>query len=219
MIAPQPQLIARATPLIEYLKKQRENERLMKSIEIGSTFLFVSFFAFAAIKPAVTTISALAGEIKSKEIMTVAMKKKINQVIQAQESFASVQERYYIVDSALPDSQRYSQALTQVLGSSQDVQSSIDKISFDVSTKEKDKDDKAKSSVQNYLKSYQITFDSMSDFSSGLKLLSSLETNRRFNQLTNLIISPDKEKGTKDTNYDPNKLIFKYNVNIFYWNK
>jgi hypothetical protein len=60
------QIISRTAPLIEYLKNQRENQRLMKSVEIGTTLLFISFFILVAIRP-IWQLFHSVGQIKSKE--------------------------------------------------------------------------------------------------------------------------------------------------------
>lgn len=100
-------------PLLEFLRKQRENERLMQAVENIATIFLIIFFLLVAVRPTVMTISALLGEIKSKEILKAKMRQKINDVVQAQDSFSQVQERYYIVDSALPDRPSYGRIVGQ----------------------------------------------------------------------------------------------------------
>jgi hypothetical protein len=207
------QIISRTAPLIEYLKNQRENQRLMKSVEIGTTILFISFFVIVAIRPTMTAISTLLGEIKSKEILQKSMKTKINQVMAAQDEFSKVQEKYLIVNSALPDSPEYGQASAQVLGAAQASQVTIDKLIFDI---EKEDDQKAvQKIVDTNLQEYVTNFGVYSDFQSGLKFLTTLYQNRRVFKVNDIYISPEKSKNSKET--DGNKLLFKYNISLFHW--
>jgi hypothetical protein len=183
------------TALDEYLKNQRENQRLMKSVEIGTTLLFISFFILVAIRPTMAAISTLLGEIKSKEILQKSMKTKISQVMAAQDEFSKVQEKYLIVNSALPDSPEYGQASAQVLGAAQASQVTIDKLIFDI---EKEDDQKAvQKIVDTNLQEYVTNFGVYSDFQSGLKFLTTLYQNAFFK----LMISTDhgKKQNTIET--------------------
>ena len=66
MISGNLQLNSRLTPLFDYIKKRQENRKLRKTFELAATFILISFFLFFAIKPTALTISALIGDIKSK---------------------------------------------------------------------------------------------------------------------------------------------------------
>ena len=102
MISGNLQLNSRLTPLFDYIKKRQENRKLRKTFELAATFILISFFLFFAIKPTALTISALIGDIKSKELLSREMRNKITEVISAQDLFSQVQERYSLVDSCLP---------------------------------------------------------------------------------------------------------------------
>ncbi len=206
------QIISRTAPLIEYLKAKRENQRLAKTVEIATTLVFISFFIVVAIKPTMSAISALLGEIKSKEILSKSMKTKITQVMKAQDQFSQIQERYLVVNSALPDSPEYVQASTQILGAAQESQVLIDKLQFEVDS---NKSTDQKTPVNTNLKDYTSNFGVYSNFNSGVKFLSTLYQNRRLFKIIDVYISPQKDKTNKDT--DPNKLIFRYNIDLFHW--
>ncbi|MBU1117612.1 hypothetical protein KKD37_01475 [Patescibacteria group bacterium] len=123
-------IYSRLNPLLGYLQKQKENQKLIKMIELGSTFFLISFFTFFAIKPTFLTISTLLGDIKSKELLNTQLKKKINDVIAAQDLFSQVQERYYLVESSLPQNPRFYQATSQILATAQTHQIMVNKLDF-----------------------------------------------------------------------------------------
>jgi hypothetical protein len=125
--------------LYEYLQKQYENRRLIKFIEIGSTFFLISFFLLFAVRPTALVISALVGEIKSKEILSEKMKNKIDQVIMAQDSFSQVQENYTLIEDSLPSRPNYSSVADILNGSAQQSQLVNNSISFDLIQKNTDK--------------------------------------------------------------------------------
>ncbi|MFA6249974.1 MAG: hypothetical protein WC686_00530 [Candidatus Shapirobacteria bacterium] len=121
---------SQSKPLYEFLRKQQDNEKFNRGLEITGTFILISFFLFFAIKPTAYTISSLLGDIRSKEELIKKMRTKINTVIQAQESFSLIQGKYRLVDSSLPDSARFNQAYTQVTGSLQSSGLNQSKIPF-----------------------------------------------------------------------------------------
>lgn len=192
-------------PLLEYLKERRENQKFVKSIELGATFLLISFFLFFAIKPTILTISSLVGENTSKEILSKQMRLKINNVIQAQDNFSKIQERYQIIEDSLPDSPRYSDALTQVRSASQRSLVNLDKINFNI-TKNTDK-------TNPNLDSFSIVANTKSNFSSVINLLDRLLNNRRIIDFTNINLNNLKEGNS------PGQINFNFSANFFYWNQ
>ena len=67
----------RIRPLYQYLRKQAENKKTAKYIEVAATFTLITIFLFLAIKPTALAISSLVGEIKSKEIASQKCKNRI----------------------------------------------------------------------------------------------------------------------------------------------
>lgn len=169
--------VSRFTPLFEYLKKQKEIEKSRRLFEISITFLLISFFLFFAIRPTVLTISALVGEIKSKEILSTKMTAKINQVITAQDNFSAIQEKYFLVEDALPSTQNYADAMIQIdtLSSQNDI--ILDKLSF----------------VQSDKQYFSTQISTSSTFASGLKLLESLFNNRRLLNISQVSFVQNKD--------------------------
>lgn len=187
---------SRINPLFVYLKKQRENQKFAKFIEIGATFFLISFFIFFAIKPTLLTISSLVGDIKAKKILKVQLKDKINDVIIAQDLYSQVQEKYLLVESSLPVNPRFYQATSQVLGLTQKNQIVIDKINYSI------QDD-------NY---FSAGISTASSFPSALSLISDLLQNRRLIEFDQFTLSVDKDTSNKKININ-------LPLKIYYWPK
>ena len=92
---PQPINLSIATshlrPLVDYLRRQRNNQSFYHTIELNATVFLIIFFVVFAIRPTVTTISSLVGDINAKEIQQTQLKTKINQIIKAQDLYSQVQ--------------------------------------------------------------------------------------------------------------------------------
>lgn len=159
-------------PLFEYLKKQQENRKFLKTVEFTATLILITFFLFFAVRPTLLTISALKGDIESKKILKASLKTKINDVIEAQDKFSQVQEKYLIVNASLPDRPKYYDAANQLLLSGQQVNVPVDKMNFNVEAKLDDKQDPN-------LKAFEVSVDMTGPFISNLKLASDLLKNRR----------------------------------------
>lgn len=185
---------SRGKALFDYLQKQRENKKITKFLEIGFTFLLISFFTLFAIKPTVLTISTLLGDIKSKELLNKQLKTKINDIIMAQDLFSQVQERYLLVESSLPNNPHFYQATSQILTSSQNNQIYLDKISYLVQD-------------QNY---FSTTISTTSSFLSVVSLLSDIQQNRRLIDINNLTLSLGK-------NPQNQKININLPLKIYYW--
>lgn len=66
------------------------------------TFLTVAFFGFFAIRPTLIIIAKLVKEIEEKEEINHQLDKKIASLVSAQEQYSANQERFYLLDQALP---------------------------------------------------------------------------------------------------------------------
>lgn len=186
---------SKLTPLFDYIKKNQESRKIRQSIELAATFILISFFLFFAIRPTVLTISALIGEIKSKELLSREMKKKISSVILAQDLFSQVQERYSVVESCLPVLPRFSQATNQIEGLLEKQSLEVKKLDFQI------KEDKY----------FSTSIATASSFISGIDLIASILQNRRLLEIPNLSFSVDKESvGNHQVNLN-------LPINIYYW--
>lgn len=187
-------LSSKMSPLFAYLQKKRENQKLVRLVEIGSTFFLISFFILFAIKPTFLTISALIGDIKAKEILSKELKSKINDIIVAQDLFSQVQERYSLVESSLPLNLRLYQANAQILGSTTKYQLTPDKINYSFA-----KD-------QNY---YSVNINTNSNFASALSMVSDLLKNRRLIDIDKLTFAINED--------EEGKINLTMPLRIYYW--
>ena len=202
-------------PLTEFLKKNKENKRFSDTVEMSVTLFLISFFAFFAIKPAITTISSLLGEIKSKEALTQKMRSKINTLVEAQDAFAQVQEQYQIIEASLPSQSRYSHLITQIQGASS--QSNVNLEKFNINLKTKNMSTNDTKSVQNVnLKSYQLSTTDYADFKSITDFFDLLSQNRRLIKINSVSLETNKDQ---DQENPVNPEFVKYNLttNIYYW--
>ncbi|MFA7301402.1 MAG: hypothetical protein WC069_03765 [Candidatus Shapirobacteria bacterium] len=194
---PNPQFnISSLTPLFLYLKKQQENEKSRRIVELSITFLLISVFLFFAIRPTALTISTLVGDINSKRVLTAQLKTKIDQVITAQDNFSTIQEKYYLVDTALPSNPNFVNALKIVDAATTQNNVFLDKISF-------------AQSDNNFFTSNIAT---SSSFTSTLGIISSLFANRRIVDIPQISFTQDKDTQSNG------QINFIIPIDIFFWN-
>jgi len=187
--------ISRLSPLFEYLKKQQEIEKNRRIFEIGITFVLISFFLYFAVRPTVLTISTLIGDIKSKEILSKKMTAKIDQVITAQENFSAIQEKYYLVEEAMPSTPNYVGAMEKVDSISSQNDILQNKILFTQSDK-------------NY---FSTQISTSSSFTGGLNFLTSLLQIRRLVDIPQ--INFDQTKDTQSVG----KIKISVPINLYFW--
>lgn len=170
-------------PLLEYLKKQRENQKLVKSVEITATFSLITFFLFFAIKPTVVTISTLVGDIQAKKILTKGLGAKIDDLIMAQDSFSTVQERYQIVESSLPDRTNIYNIYQQVTQTGTANGISLDKFGLNL--------EEDKNTIDSQAKQVSIGFNVKNNYANAIKFVDDLLNNRRLINITSLNFGVD----------------------------
>lgn len=188
-----PKTISKISPILEYVAKQKENQKFLKSLELGGTLFLVSFFIFFAIKPTLLTISALIGDIRSKELLSIELKSKINDVIVAQDLFSQVQEKYSLIESSLPSSPKFSQFVRQINGASSEQQINLETLSF---------------SVDNRM--FTTNISTASSFSTALGLVAQLSNNRRLMELNSLSFTIGKNAENRQIN-------FNIPISVHYW--
>lgn len=201
-------------PLLQYLRKQKENQRFQKSIELGGTLALITFFLFFAIRPTILTISALIGEIKSKELLSTSMRQKINQTIQAQDLFSQIQERYLVINSALPDKPRYAHAAHQLTSLATQQLLSYDRISL--SNEAKTNQPASKNIPKNLSEFYSETSFSGS-FESAVNLLTRLQNNRRLFSLDSIRFSPKEVSNLDSGSSPPTEINLSFSIAFPYW--
>jgi hypothetical protein len=206
--------------ILEYIKRQRSNVKFYQLIEIGVTFVLTAFFLFVAIKPAALTISALLGEINSKQELTKQMRSKINDVIQAQDVYSQVQNEYGLINSCLPDNPRFSQGLAQVYGAIASIKP-VSELVVSMSEGNSSKEIAGNSQLYRYLVPIVIS----TNYNQALSLIDQLMNNRRlmlmdqvsFSSIKNDTQSTIQNPGSSPTDdvtltINP-RLLYSYSIN------
>lgn len=173
-------IFSSSSKLIKYLDKKRQEKKAMQSFEIICTFMAITFFLIFAIKPAIITIMGLLGEIKSKENATTQLRTKINQIVMAQDIFSQVQERYEIIESALPKRPSYAALALQIEGSGQSIGLDTSQLSFGLTSNEKNTSDQ---------KQVSVNINQLTSFNTGLNFIELLKANRRLIKIGTLTFS------------------------------
>lgn len=209
-------IVSKTKPLINYLKGQQENRKFVETVELGSTVFLIAFFLLFAIRPTVLVISSLLGEINSKKVLNASLKNKINNIIMAQDSFSQVQERYLVINSGLPSSERYSYSANQIIAAAQAAGVSLSDLSFTIPD---DKDTNRAATPNKNLRNYSVTASTGSDFPSILKYVDRLINNRRHFEIPSISITALQKEQAAITGSSPgsDKPVFKLSLNTFYW--
>lgn len=206
---------SRLKPMVEYVKKQRENESFLNTVELNATIFLIIFFAIFAIRPTVVTISSLVGEIKAKEVEKTQLKNKINQIVRAQDLYSQVQARYYLIDQSLPDNPQFYNASVQLSQSAAHSSTILDDLSF-LFTQVKNHPN-----AVEHLKNYSIPVSINGSFSQTSQFLSNLLANRRIFKISGVSYSLPTEKtsvGSSDTSQpSAGEINLTLNTNVLYW--
>ncbi|MBU1129888.1 type 4a pilus biogenesis protein PilO [Patescibacteria group bacterium] len=205
-------IVSQTKPLIEFLKKQRENKKFNQTIEITATFFLISFFLFSAIRPALTTISGLVGEIHAKQSLSGKMRSKINDLVLAQDTFSAVQEKYILIESSLPSVPKFAQASTQLKNITYDSGINLNEIKFGLNNKT-DKSDPDSDMTAFY--SIQIN-DDTTNFTKIPSLVQDLSENRRIMKINRIELSQTKSKEL-DQQEDGTQFNANMDIYIYYW--
>lgn len=202
---------SRIKPLYDYLQKQADNQRFARSLEIGATFFLITFFMVFAIRPTVFTISSLVGEIKSKEIMDKKMKAKIDDIMRAQDNFASIQERYLIIESSFPVRPNYYQAYSQISSIGQEYQLPLDSISIGLNS--------ATEGVGYSVGGFSVPLSLKLPFDQSVEIISSLMMSRRLMNVDAISFSIVDTDRSPDSSDDllPGSVTTSFSPTYLYW--
>lgn len=203
--------VSRAKPLFDYIKKQQENRKVIKSIEIGATFILITFFLVFALRPTIITISTLKGDIESKKILKEELRNKINKVIIAQDLFSQVQERYQVVNSSLPDKPNYyeSSAIIQQIGQKYGIPA--DSMAFNLDAGEVKED----SGIQ----AYNVSVGVNGPFTNALSFATEILKNRRTDYISalNFIDSTATNNNSASPSATANGVNTRFSTVFYYW--
>jgi hypothetical protein len=158
-------------PMYSYIRKQAENQKFLKYLEIGGTFTLIAIFLFFAIMPTMTTIFSLIGDIKSKEAFIKKVEVKVNNVINAQEAYAQIQGKYYLIEESFPSLAHYYNGATNLATIFRDSSLSINQINLNLG-----KDNEKNNEFYN---NYQINISGEGQYSSVMEMIKKIFNNRR----------------------------------------
>ncbi|MFA6518961.1 MAG: hypothetical protein WCV93_04940 [Candidatus Shapirobacteria bacterium] len=178
--------------LLSYLDKKREDRYFYRLIEITITVVVIAFFLIFAVRPSVLTISSLVGEINTKQKISSEMRKKINDVVLAQEVYAQIQEKYQLIDSALPSSPQYGQLTQQIVAAGDYSQSPVNSLNFNLSAKRDTTDDSGPKSI-NFSFGQETTFSNFKSF------VEKISQNRRLFRIISLGLGSPAEAKTSSS--------------------
>jgi len=195
-------------PMYNFLRKQAENEKTLRYIEIGGTFTLIAIFLFFAIMPTMTTIFSLLGEIKSKEIFIEKVDKKIANIIKAQENYSQVQEKYSLVEESFPSQPQYYNGASNLATLFRNSSLDISQIGFNLNDETFSEENDKK-----FFKSYQINLSGEGQYSSIIRMIKEMSNNRRL--VTTSRISIDQIKTDKNET-GSNKVKFSLSNDLFF---
>lgn len=203
---------SRLRPLVDYLKRQRNNQNFYHTIELNATVFLIIFFVVFAIRPTVTTISSLVGDINAKEIQQTQLKTKINQIIKAQDLYSQVQEKYSLIAQGLPDSPSYYQAANQIYGATSISSISVNGLNFVLT--------QAGNSPSDHLNSYSVPISLPASFIQTTTVLDNLLQNRRLLQIPSIsfsLLNPASASVGSSNTVSPGSITASFNATIYYW--
>ena len=188
-------------PLYQHVRRQAENKKTVKYVEIGTTFSLIAVFLFAAIAPTASAISKLIGEIKAKELTVKEMKTKINNLVQAQENYAAFQEKYQVLESSYPSSQEFYQSASNFSAITRESSSIIRSVNFNLSEHETTFDSKNPS----YIVSMLID----GNYYSILQTIKKITESRRLMDINSIQVKTPE-------NNQPNTVVLNISTGLFY---
>lgn len=203
--------VSRAKPLFDYIKKQQENRKVTKSVEIGATFVLITFFLVFALRPTIITISTLAGDIESKKILKEELRVKINKVIIAQDLFSQVQERYQVVNSSLPDKPNYYESSTIIQQIGQKYSIPAESMAFNLEGGEVKEDPG--------IKAYNVSVGVNGPFTNALSFATEILKNRRTDYISalNFVDSTQLNNNSASPSAVASGVSTRFSTIFYYW--
>lgn len=180
-------------PMYDYIRKQAENEKTLKYLEVGATFTLIAIFLFFAIMPTMTTIFSLWGEIESKRTFIEKVNIKIANIIKAQDNFAQVQESYSTIEESFPSLPQYYNGATNMATLFRDSFLDINQIGFILIDQNTEKNDQ-------FFKSYRIDITGQGQYSAMIDMITKMLNNRRLANISNIQISQNQTEDTASSN-------------------
>jgi Pilus assembly protein, PilO len=187
-------------PMYSYIRKQAENKKFLKYLEIGGTFTLVAIFLFFAIMPTMTAIFSLIGEIKSKEAFIKKADLKITNVIKAQTNYSQIQEKYYLIEDSFPSLAQYYKGTSNLATIFKESSLDINQISLNlIEDKNKDK---------QFFKTYQLIVNGEGQYSSIMEMVKKIFNNRRLVNTNNIQLNQLNSENNNQTGSQKIKVNF-----------
>lgn len=187
-------------PMYSYIRKQAENEKFLKYLEIGGTFTLIAIFLFFTIMPTMTTISSLIGDIKSKEAFIKKADLKIANVLKGQENYSQVQEKYDLIEDSFPSLAQYYKGVSNLATLFRDSSLTINQIDLNL--------DRDEVTNRQFFKSYQINVTGEGQYTSIMETIKKMINNRRLVNATNIQLSQLDSGNTKQSGSKTIKINF-----------
>lgn len=162
-------------------EKYRYQEEIWRSLEALLTLSTVILLSVFAIRPTVRAISSLVSEIRNKEELSLKMKKKIDQMIAAQTTYAQIQQEVFLIDQYYPYLPQLTEGLVQLAGLAQEKGLKINNLRV------------SRADFKNLPEGFEFNFSLQGNYNQSRNFLSSLFQIRRGIIINNFQMEQDEE--------------------------
>lgn len=157
--------------------KEATTRKEVRSFTYLTLSLFtIAFFGFFAIRPTLVIIASLTKEIKEKEAIEKKFQDKIASLIKAQEEYSTHQEKFSLIDQALPSSPEFPSLILPL--EKEALNSSVQVQSFSIAKIEIFKREKVKAESNQAL-SFEFTLALSGDYQNLVNFLKNFDRLRR----------------------------------------
>lgn len=194
--------------------REKKKSNLSSWFWLSFTFLTVSFFLVAAIRPTLLTIARLQRELKEKTVLDQQLQKKIKALVEAQEIFSRNIDNLYLLEEALPSDSGFSSLVsffekTSSLSGTTILAENLDRINSG-----KNKNEKPEKSLAYF----PFSLKTEGQYFSIKNLLSYLENYRRALTINNITIDKKATPGEL-TEDNLSKIRLDISGSAYYFNK
>lgn len=204
--------------LLHYLNEKQSDRQFSRLLEISFTLVVITLFVIFAVRPSVTTIASLFGEVKAKEEFSGLMRQQINKIVEAQDIYAQIQARSDSVDRALGNTPGYVYTKNQILWLASSSQVGLESIDYP------SKSAKSSKPVSNTpLRETTSMFQIQTSYESFINFLSKLNQLKKVGQISKFTIgiptdlNKTKDQQSQDSLQIPDKLEASFVVTFNYW--
>lgn len=160
--------------------------------ELTVTLLTISFFVYFAIKPTFIIIAGLNKELGEKKEISDKLRQKITSLVTAQQEFSLYQDRFYLIDQALPEIPDFSLLILSL--EKEASAAGVAFQSFSISKIESSQSVKTSQKIpQSATSFFNFSFSASGDYSSLKQFLSRLENLRRLATIKTITFTQNKK--------------------------